>query len=646
MKKIWIYVVVVAMAIGGYTVFRGGAEDSAEIEYRYAPVAKGELIRSISATGQVVALTSVDVKSKAGGKIVALAVEEGTIVKKGDLIATIDPSDTQAVYDQAAADLRSTQARADQARKNYELQLAQSATAIDDATVALASARSRLARAELEAKRQPTLSTSSVNSATAALNAAKEAQTKYETVTAPQIRSDANGSERRTKAELDAAQAEFERQTDLLKRGYVSQAAVDRAKSSLEAARSSYETAKQRLSTIDREIAAEKKTLQLDVDRATASLSQANAGSSEVDIVKQNLVEARQAVRQAEINLQQARDARITNDVRKSDIQAATASTVRSRVSVENAKVQLDSTTVVAPRDGVVTLKYLEEGTIIPPGTSTFAQGTSIVQVSDTSRMFVECAVDEADIGQVRKGQRTRIVTEAYPGRTLEGIVERVNPAAVTEQNITAVKVRVEVLQTNEMRLLPGLTATVEFLTMVKPGVLILPSQAVVREGEMAYVRVKGTGEGGDQKPVRKEVKLGESGNEGIEVVSGVVEGEEVVVAELNLKELRETQQKMVEAMQGGGLAGGQMGGRRPGQSRSTTGGGARSGGAGGSGAPSGGGGGGGAPSGGGTPSGGGGGAPSGGGGAPSGGGGASSAGGGGSAPSGGGGAASGGGGR
>ncbi|HRK22502.1 MAG TPA: efflux RND transporter periplasmic adaptor subunit, partial [Fimbriimonadaceae bacterium] len=563
MKKIWIYVVVAAMAIGGYTVFRGGAEDSAEIEYRFAPVAKGELVRSISATGMVVALTSVDVKSKAGGKIVQLAVEEGTFVKKGDLIAIIDPSDTQAVYDQAAADLRSTQARADQARKNYELQIAQSETAIQDATVALAAARSRLARAELEAKRQPTMSTSSVNSATAALNSAKEAQSKYDTVTAPQLRSDAAGSERRTKAELDAAQAEFERQIDLQRRGYVSQAAVDRARSSLEAARASHENARQRLSTLDREISAEKKTLQLDVDRATAALAQANAGSSDVDIVKQNLIEARQSVRQAEIDLQQARDAKITNDVRRSDIQAATASTVRSRVSLENAKVQLDSTTVVAPRDGVVTLKYLEEGTIIPPGTSTFAQGTSIVQVSDVSRMFVECAVDEADIGQVKKGQRTRIVTEAYPGMVLEGVVERVNPAAVTEQNITAVKVRVEVISKENMSLLPGLTATVEFLTMVKPDVLVLPSQALIREGEKTFVRVKGAGPDGDKKPVRKEVQIGEQGNEGIEVISGVAEGEEVVVAELNLKELRETQQKMVEAMQGGGLAGGQMGGPR-----------------------------------------------------------------------------------
>src|SRR6185503_5648340 len=226
----------VALLLTGFMVFRSGASEAGEIEYRYAAVEKGELVRSISATGQVVALTAVDVKSKAGGRIVRLAVDEGTPVKRGDLIAEIDPSDTEAVYQQAQADLQSSQARADQARGTYRLQVAQSKTSIADAQAALESARSRLRRAELEAKRQPTLSGASVATAQANLASAIEEKGKYQAVEAPQQRSDAEGNLNRSKAELDAAQAEFERQSDLLKRGYVSQAAVDRAKSSLEAA--------------------------------------------------------------------------------------------------------------------------------------------------------------------------------------------------------------------------------------------------------------------------------------------------------------------------------------------------------------------------------------------------------------------------
>jgi HlyD family secretion protein len=561
-------VMVVALVAAGFTLFRSGG-DAAEIEYRFAPVERGELVRSISATGMVVALTAVDVKSKAGGIVTQLMVDEGTVVKKGDLVAIIDPRDTRAIFEQAQADLRSAQARADQAQSSYELQVAQSRTNVEDAKAALEAAKSRLARAEIEAKRQPTLSTASVQTAAAALNAAEEAKSKYETVEAPQLRRDAEGSLNRTKAELDSAEAEAARQKDLLRRGYVSQAAVDRANSSLAAARAAHETAKQRSATLDRQIAAESKALSLEVDRAKAALNQAKAGTSDVDLAKQAVVEARQAVRQAEVDLKQAEDNRINNRVRRSEVQSAQAGTVRSRVSVQNAKVQLESTTVLAPRDGVVTMKYLEEGTIIPPGTSTFAQGTSIVQISDTTRMFVDCTVDEADIAEVREGQRVRILTEAYPSERLEGVVVRVNPAAVTANNITSVKVRVEVLSKSRERLLPGLNATCEFLTMVRPKVLIVPSQAVQREGDKAYVKVKATGP--EAVPLRREVKVGETGNNGIEIVEGLQEGDEVVVAEIDLKALRETQQKMLESQEGGGLAGGQMGGPRRRSSSSST---------------------------------------------------------------------------
>ena len=154
--KIAIIVIVIGLILGGWAYQSRSTEKPTEVEYRYAKVAKGELVRSISATGQVVATTAVDVKSKAGGIVVKLAVEEGTIVKKGDLIARIDPADTQAAYDQANADLVSGGAKASQAEDTYRLQIAQSKTEIDDAHASLDTAKVRLARAKVQYVRQPT----------------------------------------------------------------------------------------------------------------------------------------------------------------------------------------------------------------------------------------------------------------------------------------------------------------------------------------------------------------------------------------------------------------------------------------------------------------------------------------------------------
>ncbi|MFQ3587177.1 MAG: efflux RND transporter periplasmic adaptor subunit [Fimbriimonadaceae bacterium] len=561
------FVLVAILGVGVWAIFIRGRDGDDEIQYRFAAVTQGELVRSISATGQVVALTSVDIRSKAGGTVVRLAVDEGSEVRAGDLIAEIDPRDTRAVYDQASADVQTAQARARQAEVNLELQRANSETAVAEAEAALQAARIRLERAELEASRQPTLTQTSIETARANLASAEEDLRRYETVTAPQVRRDAEGAHNRAKTDLATAEAELKRQEELLRMGYVSRAAFERAQASLASASAAYSTATQRMSTLDREISAELQTRRLARDRAASALRQAEANASQDEIAQKNLADARQAVRSAEINLRQARDAARQNAIRQSEFVAAQAGTVRSKVQMENARVQLESTTVLSPRDGVVTRKYIEEGTVIPPGTSTFAQGTSIVQISDVTRLFVECAVDESDVAQVRVGQPVRIITEAFPGVVLAGRVDRVNPAAQTEQNITAVKVRVEVLPGYSVKVLPGMTATCEFITFNKENVVIVPSQAIRNEGGETFVLIKPTDP--KAKPTRRVVKTGDRGNDGVEVVEGLKVGEEVVVAEINLRELRELERRMAEAQQGGGLAGGRpAGGGRPGGGR------------------------------------------------------------------------------
>lgn len=583
MNRKAIYIVVAAAVAGGlFFYFRQGAGEAEEIEYRYAAAEKGELVRSTTATGVLVALTSVDVRSKAGGTIVQLAVDAGSIVKKGDLIAILDPRDTKAIYDQAVADLQSSGARITQAEANYQLQSANAVTSVRDAEIALEQARIRLSNARIATQRTPISAEAAIESARAAYESSRQEFDRWSQVTEPQRRRDAEGALRQTEASFQAAKADLERQTDLMNRGYVAQSVVDRARSTFESARAAYDTARQRTSTLEKDLAAERRTLELALARSKAQFDDAKAGRWQIDTAKNELKNAEEAVRAAEVNLQRAKDARINNRVRASDVATAKASAVRSRVALDNAKVQLESTTVVAPRDGVVTLKYAEEGTVIPAGVSQFSERSNIVQLSDVTRLFVDCAVDEADIAQVREGQKVRIVAEAFPGRKFEGVVRRIHPAAVTTNSITAITVRVEVLASaeNRLRLLPGMNATCEFITLSKPDTLLVPSQAVKREGEKTYVLVKSAD---PLKPERREVKVGESGNSGVEILSGLEPGVEVVVAEINIKQLRETQQRMMEAQQGGGLAGGgnRMGGRSLG-GQTGAGGGSRGGGMGG----------------------------------------------------------------
>jgi HlyD family secretion protein len=556
--KIVLLVIIVAIALGGYAFSLQTGKKEPEIEFRYATVERGEIVRSISATGQVVALTQVDVKSLAGGRVVQLAVDEGSEVKKGDLIAIIDPEDTQAIFDQANADVQSAEARASQAQQSLALQAAQAENDIRDAETSLEAAKARLRRAQIESRRQPSLSNAAIANARASYDSAVAAMERLQKVTVPQMRREAQANLTQARIQRDAANANLKRQEELAQKGFVSGTVVDTARSNAAGAQGSFTIAQQTADTVEADIQTTLAAQRQTVAQAKAALDQAQTNLTQVEVQKAAVIEAQKAVQAAEVALKRARDNRLQIDVRRSEVLAAQAATVRSRVSLDNAKVQLDSTTVVAPRDGVVTLKYLEEGTIIPPGTSTFAEGTSLVQLSDVNQLFVECAVDEADIGQVRKGQRVRITTEAYPKDQFDGVVDRVNPSATTAENITAVKVRVKVLPGAKVKVLPGMNATCEFLTLEKDGILVVPSQAINNEDGKSTVRVKGPN---PKKPVVREVKIGETGNEGVEIVEGLSQGDEVVIAEINLEELRELQKKMQETEEGGGLAGG--GGRR-----------------------------------------------------------------------------------
>lgn len=549
--KIALVIGVLFLILGGWAFETRTPEKTTDVEYRYEAVAKGELVRSISATGQVVALTAVDVKSKAGGNVVKLVVDEGSVVKKGDLIAIIDPADTKAAYDQANADLVGANERTSQAQKTYELQLAQCKTEVADAKATLDTMLVRLQRADIQYKRQPTLSQAAVATAQANYDAEVATLDRLKTVVVPQMRRDAVGGVNEAKAQRSEALADLVRQQNLLTKGYVAGSAVERAVAAAEAAKAAFDTAQQKLSTLESDISSQVQTERLNVGRMQAALDQAKANVTENEVSRTTYDEAQKAVNSARIALQKAIDDQMQIGVRRSDILQDKAASVHDKVSLANAKVQLDSTTVVAPRDGVVTLKYLEEGTIIPPGTSTFAQGTSLVQLSDVTKLYVDCLVDEADVANVKNGQAVRIVADAYRDITVPGVVTRVSPDAVTANNVTTVKVRVKVLPGAKVQLLPGMNATCEFITMQKENVTVIPNQALQDDGT---VRVKTAD---PLKPETRKVVTGEAGNDVVEIKSGLKIGEQVVTAEIDMVELREAQKKMEDAAQGGGLVGG-----------------------------------------------------------------------------------------
>lgn len=555
-RSVYAVIIAVFVILIGLGYFFRGRGQSDDIQYKYTAVARGEVAQSIEATGQLVSLTQVDVKSKAGGIVEKLLVDVGSVVKQGQVIAYIDPTDTQSAYDQAEADYRSAKAREQQSLDQYQLQKQQSEIAIATAKATVQSAQIAAARAKVQYKEQPDLTQAAIQQAQAGYNGALAALKKLQEVTVPQMRSDEVGSVTQTKAQLASDKAQLITDQGLLAKGFISKNQYSKDQAQAAASQQAYDLAVQKSSTLEHEIKTTIAAQQAQVSQAKAQLDQAQTGTNNVTLQRQSYQAALNQVEQAKIGLRNAIANERNNEIRMQDVVSAQSSIVGANAAANNAKINLESTVVKAPRAGVVTTKYLEEGTIIPPGTSLFSQGTSLVQISDVSQLYVNCLVDEADISQVKTGQKVRVTTEAYKENPVWGKVDRIDPSAVTTNNVTTVLVRVHILPdpNRKVQLLPGMNATCEFMTLDKQNVLYVPSEAIQNGPDGAYVLVKSND---PDKPTKTPVQTGVSGDDDVEITSGLKEGQEVVTATINIKLDEAIQKQMAADAQGGGLAGG-----------------------------------------------------------------------------------------
>ncbi|MFQ5544306.1 MAG: efflux RND transporter periplasmic adaptor subunit, partial [Nitrospiria bacterium] len=203
-------------------------------------------------------------------------------------------------------------------------------------------------------------------------------------------------------------------------------------------------------------------------------------------------------------------------------IQAATA--------LERAKERLDDSVVRAPISGVILQKKVEQGQIISSGVSNVSGGTSIVDIADMSRVYIEAGVDEIDIGKIQTGQLSAVTADAYPQQTFQGKIVRIAPEAKVEQNVTLFDVIVEVENRNG-KLKPGMNTTMEITTLIKKAVLVIPVIAFqtdrktdLNENERTVLVKKG------EQFVPHKIAIGIQDFQKSEVLSGLSEGDIVGV--------------------------------------------------------------------------------------------------------------------
>lgn len=250
----------------------------------------------------------------------------------------------------------------------------------------------------------------------------------------------------------------------------------------------------------------------------------------------------------AEADLQRARTNASTAEAA---LLAAEQRVEQARAMLEGAQNSLSKTTIVAPMDGIVTAKRIEEGEVAVIGVQN-QPGTVLLTISDMSVVEAEMEIDETSIPSVALGQDARVHIDAYPNKTFDGLVTEVGNSPInTAQGVQneAIKFKVKVqLKNPPPGIKPGLSVQADILTGFRAKALTVPLQAlVVRDAEK--------GKAGDPAPagppkeqegvyliengkaVFKPITTGLLGELAVEVTDGLKEGETLITGPF--KELR-----------------------------------------------------------------------------------------------------------
>ena len=257
-------------------------------------------------------------------------------------------------------------------------------------------------------------------------------------------------------------------------------------------------------------------------------------------------------------------------DIQESYAQAK-STVVRTEVTFENAKIALDDTIVRSPVEGTIISRPVEVGQVISSPTQAVGGGTVLMTMADLSKVRVRALVDEIDVGKVSIGQTVSIKVAAYRDQEFFGIVSKIEPMAMVEQNVTTFPVLIDIDNDDNLLLL-GMNTDVVIEVLNKDvslstptmslrtrkdiysaaNILNIPKQTVDQflaekvEGENfnKYIVIKETSNG----PTLTWVKIGDADLSHVEVLNGLDNEDTVFI--LPSKSLFDYQKRFKERVQ------------------------------------------------------------------------------------------------
>lgn len=477
------------------------------------------IVTSLSAVGSAESPFRVEISPKAAGRIEYLALREGDPVRRGEVLARIDPSEQQALVLQQQANVAEARSRLAQAQLGQGASETGVETAIEQRQAELNSAKADFSQVQRNYDAMVASADADVTDAEAQM---RSAESKEKNAQAELNRQNANLKNSKTK--LDRAES-------LYKEGYVSLQAVEDARTANEVQLANVEVAKGQLNAATNDVTSA--NAQLQSSRNGAAIAR-RKGQADISSAKANVDKAASALKAAQANRSQ-------NPAYRQNLAALQAGVRAAEAQLAQARARLNDLELRSPIDGTVTKRNGDPGSMASPG-------SALLEVQSLDWLYVSCSLPMDDAGKVKTGQEAQVTFDALPERSFTARISQINLAADPQSRQFGILLRLE----NPRHIVkPGMFGRVSIAITRTEAEVVIPREAVKTDSEgKSTVTVVGK----DNKAETREVELGVNDSAGVQILKGVAAGERVV--KLSYQPVRDGQEvktsEPAEARNGG----------------------------------------------------------------------------------------------
>lgn len=269
-------------------------------------------------------------------------------------------------------------------------------------------------------------------------------------------------------------------------------------------------------------------TFALQVKQAAASLSISQAQTSAkavLDNAKAELARYQSLYESGAVSEQllEQKELAYTNAV--SQYQVSLAQMDQGQAMLDIARDNLNNTALAAPITGVITARNIDPGEMASPA-------APVLTIANVDQVIVKANLTESEIGKVHLNQKVQVEVASGVEQVFEGEITSINPAASEQSKVYPIEINIE--NPNHV-LKAGMFARVTIELEKKENVMVLPKTALVNkedgETKIVYVTQKNTAKEENWIVKEREVQVGLEGEETVEILAGIKEGETVVIS-------------------------------------------------------------------------------------------------------------------